>query len=311
MILTTTLILATLKKTNGKTSLIRQLDLWIVPNGGEMLPRRSRRKCLLYLRNLAYSLLPVVIVWCLPFVIWLKVVNCMLTWLQIFGWIFNVQKLAPSTHWLSSSTLLTGSDRRLVVLITSDASSNQPLMAQAFGTSWRTIASVWWSAHSMATPIIALASCNGIQPITKGRDTLKAKAASMSSHRQMILLVVPIMLAVFIGIKWSKSISTSGMTTNMLTWVSFAPSGSIFFFQLLKGHFYFNHYRTALEDIKTLEAELLKVQSELPLTPDDFYRNLGEEREYLHALKEPSPTVSHKIKYVEALHNLDCYWYIL
>ena len=77
------------------------------------------------------------------------------------------------------------------------------------------------------------------------------------------------------------------------------------------GTFYFNHYRAALDDIKVLEAELSKAQKELALTPADFQQYLEDEKRYLNNLKEPSPTVSRKIKYIQALMDLDRYQYVL
>jgi hypothetical protein len=74
-----------------------------------------------------------------------------------------------------------------------------------------------------------------------------------------------------------------------------------------KGNFYLNHYQAALDNIRTLEAELSRFQDELALTPDDFKSYCDEEEKYLEALKEPSPFVSRKIKYVQALTDLARY----
>ena len=59
------------------------------------------------------------------------------------------------------------------------------------------------------------------------------------------------------------------------------------------------------------EAELSKAQEELALTPADFQQYLEDEKKYLNNLKEPSPTVSRKIKYMQALMDLDRYQYVL
>lgn len=53
----------------------------------------------------------------------------------------------------------------------------------------------------MAMHITAFASCNGIRHICWELDTVKERAVSMFFRLQMISLAVPVMPAVFIGIK--------------------------------------------------------------------------------------------------------------
>ena len=127
----------------------------------------------------------------------------------------------------------------------------------------------------------------------------------------MILLEVHVMLAVFIGIKWSRSTLISGMRMSMPIWVSYVAFQIVCHWSDWTGIFYFNHYRAALDDIKVLEAELSKVQEELALTPADFQQYLEDEKWYLNNLKKPCPTVSRKIKYIQVLMDLDRYQYIL
>ena len=74
-----------------------------------------------------------------------------------------------------------------------------------------------------------------------------------------------------------------------------------------EGKFYLDHYQAALDGIRTLEAELSRIQDEFPLMPEDFKRYIQEEKEYLEALREPCSTVPRKIKYVQALNNLARY----
>ena len=56
-----------------------------------------------------------------------------------------------------------------------------------------------------------------------------------------------------------------------------------------------------------LEADLSRIQDELALMPEDFKHYVNKEKKYLESLKEPSPVVSHKIEYVQALNDLA--WY--
>ena len=58
-----------------------------------------------------------------------------------------------------------------------------------------------------------------------------------------------------------------------------------------------------------LEAGLSRIQDKLALMPEDFERYVYKEKKYLESLKEPSPVVSCKIKYVQALNDLA--WYQL
>ena len=62
-----------------------------------------------------------------------------------------------------------------------------------------------------------------------------------------------------------------------------------------------------MNEIRTLEADLSKIQDELSLMPEDFKHYIDEEKKYLESLKEPSSVVSHKIKYVQALNDLARY----
>ena len=58
-----------------------------------------------------------------------------------------------------------------------------------------------------------------------------------------------------------------------------------------------------------LEAGLSRIQDKLALMPEDFEHYVYKEKKYLESLKEPSPVVSCKIKYVQALNDLA--WYQL
>ena len=73
---------------------------------------------------------------------------------------------------------------------------------------------------------------------------------------------------------------------------------------LFSGQFIGNHYRAAVDTIRTPEAELEVLQHQLGLTKDDFYDYLEAERKYLEELKSPSPLVLRKIQYVQALNDL-------
>ena len=79
---------------------------------------------------------------------------------------------------------------------------------------------------------------------------------------------------------------------------------------LCLGQFIVNHYRAAVDAIRTLEAELEILQRELGLTKDDFHNYLEAERKYLGELKSPSPLVLRKIQYVQALSDLGKYQYV-
>jgi hypothetical protein len=69
---------------------------------------------------------------------------------------------------------------------------------------------------------------------------------------------------------------------------------------LFVGQFFGNHYRAALKTIRTLESEL----SRFALSPKDFQQHFEQEKKYLEGLKQPSPNVSRKARYVQALNEL-------
>ncbi|KAM6494952.1 hypothetical protein JOM56_009575 [Amanita muscaria] len=67
--------------------------------------------------------------------------------------------------------------------------------------------------------------------------------------------------------------------------------------------FLVNHYRAAPDAIKTLEAELYVLQNQLSVSPDDFTMYIEQEKSYLQGLEQPSPAVSRKIRYIQALND--------
>ena len=64
-----------------------------------------------------------------------------------------------------------------------------------------------------------------------------------------------------------------------------------------------------LNAIYTLTSELSILQQELSIAPSDFHTYLNQEKQYLQELKEPLPTVSWKIQYIQALKDLTQYRY--
>jgi hypothetical protein len=64
------------------------------------------------------------------------------------------------------------------------------------------------------------------------------------------------------------------------------------------GRFLQNHYREAIQAVKTLEAELVVSRSQFGISHETFDWYLSEERRYLHDLKEPSSASTLKAQYV-------------
>lgn len=75
----------------------------------------------------------------------------------------------------------------------------------------------------------------------------------------------------------------------------------------LEGQFLRNHYREALDAIYSLEIKLDVLQQRHSFTLDELATYVEKEKKYLQGLKEPSPTVSRKTQYVQALIDLDQY----
>lgn len=74
---------------------------------------------------------------------------------------------------------------------------------------------------------------------------------------------------------------------------------------VLLGNFLHNHYREATHVIRTLEAELSVIKSELNLNDGDFVKFYDDEKLYLDALKQPPIRDRLCIRYVEVLDDLE------
>jgi hypothetical protein len=70
------------------------------------------------------------------------------------------------------------------------------------------------------------------------------------------------------------------------------------------GSFIYNHYREALDVIRTNSAELAEIQAHLQIADGDFEVYLNEERAYLHSLTRELPEDTLRFDYVEALDDL-------
>jgi hypothetical protein len=70
------------------------------------------------------------------------------------------------------------------------------------------------------------------------------------------------------------------------------------------GSFIFNHYREALEIIRTRSAELVEIRKSLNIADGEFEQYLDEERSYLRNLRQESPEDTIRFDYVEALDDL-------
>ncbi|KAF8130815.1 hypothetical protein EV363DRAFT_221781 [Boletus edulis] len=66
-----------------------------------------------------------------------------------------------------------------------------------------------------------------------------------------------------------------------------------------------NHYREATQTVRTLTAELAIVKEALKLTDDDFSRFIIEERAYLTSLKQHPQRDPLKVRYTQALDELE------
>lgn len=104
----------------------------------------------------------------------------------------------------------------------------------------------------------------------------------------------------------SRNTSRSGMLINMPPSVNFFLSDCILILILvLLGNFLHNHYREATHVIRTLEAELSVIKSELNLNDGDFVKFYDDEKLYLDALKQPPIRDRLCIRYVEVLDDLE------
>jgi hypothetical protein len=72
-----------------------------------------------------------------------------------------------------------------------------------------------------------------------------------------------------------------------------------------------NHYREAIETVRSLSAELAVLKPALNLSDEDFQRFLSEELTYLNSIQQPPPHEQLCVQYVQILDEFQAQLYIL